>query len=87
MLDKISISRFIPPKSLEEHSRIFGIKYPSEVHSLITGKPVTGEATKWDLIYPATEVAIAEVSGCSASQVNKAADTACLLYTSDAADD
>ena len=59
-----------------------GQKYPAEVHSLISGKRVKGEATSWELVYPATEEVIAQVRGCSSAQVDDAASYAYAAFLS-----
>ena len=83
MLDKVeNTKRFLPAEPLKFHSKSHGIKYPAEVHSLINGKIVKGEATTWELVYPATEEIIAQVSGCSSAQVDDAASDAYAAFLS-----
>ena len=70
------MTRFIPPEPIGVHAKKFRHQYPAEVHSLINGDLVTGEAGSWSLIYPATEETIATVSGCNGAQVARAANIA-----------
>ena len=70
------MTRFIKPSPLSDHAAAFGFEYPKKINSLIDGKPITGEDRRWNLVYPATEEVIAEVSAASTDQVNQAADIA-----------
>ncbi len=75
-VETLTKTKFVAPKPLTEHSQSLGQAYPKQVHSLIRGERTEGQGSGWQIHYPATEEALASVSGASAVQVADAADAA-----------